>query len=433
MVSGIVRKMAAAASVCVVVGSISACGGQSSADAAATNEPVSITINWWGSTTRAKNTEAVAKAFEQENPNIKVNLQYSDWGGYWDKLATQIAGGEAPDIIQMDQLYLSTYASQGSLLDLSQVNGEIDLSKVDDTVVKTGQLDGVQYGVPYGLGAYGVFINHDLLDRLGVELPDTDTWTWDDYAEFAKKVSDRSNGEITGGALTITSFGLQLWANQHGVPLYRDGKVAIPADSLAEFYQTQADWIANGASGTIDRWSENLTAGVEQGDLGTGKQATGIINAGRFTAYSNATGTKNVSLEPLPSDSKGKWNTYGYGPTWTISSKTQRPKEAAKLINYLINTDKSAEIQGTDRGIPVNSDVRKGLAEKATETDKKMLQYIDRIQPTIGELPEIAPNGSGDIDKNLVRHMQDVAFGKADAKSAAQAFIDEMNAAISAA
>ena len=61
-----------------------------------------LALAWWGNPTRNKNTEAMIAAYTAANPNVKIEAQPGEFASYWDKLATQTAGGQAPDIIQMD-------------------------------------------------------------------------------------------------------------------------------------------------------------------------------------------------------------------------------------------------------------------------------------------------------------------------------------------
>ena len=55
-------------------------------------------------------------AYQAANPNVKIEGQPGEFTSYWDKLATQTAGGTAPDIIQMDMNYISEYGNRGALL-----------------------------------------------------------------------------------------------------------------------------------------------------------------------------------------------------------------------------------------------------------------------------------------------------------------------------
>ena len=109
-------RISAAASALVLTG----CGTGSNPAAEETG-PVTIRFTWWGGDARQKATQKVIDAFHAENPNITVVGEYGDWNGYWDKLATQVAANDAPDIIQMDEKYVREYGDRGALLDLKKL------------------------------------------------------------------------------------------------------------------------------------------------------------------------------------------------------------------------------------------------------------------------------------------------------------------------
>ena len=71
------------------------------------------------------------------NPDVKIAGQPGEFTSYWDKLATQTAGGTAPDIIQMDMAYISEYGTRGALLDL----GKVDVSKFVEGTVDSGKIN----------------------------------------------------------------------------------------------------------------------------------------------------------------------------------------------------------------------------------------------------------------------------------------------------
>lgn len=55
-----------------------------------------LNILWWGSQTRHELTTQMLEKFQEENPDIEVVMDYSDWDGYWTKLPAQVAGGQTP-------------------------------------------------------------------------------------------------------------------------------------------------------------------------------------------------------------------------------------------------------------------------------------------------------------------------------------------------
>src|SRR5699024_236824 len=111
-----------------------------------------LRIYWWGGDLRNGLTREALELFSDAHDDIEVAPEYSEWTGYWDKLATQFAGGDAPDVLQMDEAYIDSYGTQSSLLDLETVSDVLDLSAMDDAVLETGRLaDGTLVGAPLGI------------------------------------------------------------------------------------------------------------------------------------------------------------------------------------------------------------------------------------------------------------------------------------------
>ena len=81
--------------------------------------PVTLRISTWGSDSRTRMTEQAIDLFEAANPDIKVTLENAQFSGYWDRLATQVAAGDAPDVIQLDEANFSAYAGRRVLADLA--------------------------------------------------------------------------------------------------------------------------------------------------------------------------------------------------------------------------------------------------------------------------------------------------------------------------
>ena len=78
----------------------------------------------------------------EKNPNVVIETEFTDWSGYWDKLATQAAGGGLPDIIQMDYSYLNQYASSNQLADLNGFieSGVIDTANISSSIIESGSV-----------------------------------------------------------------------------------------------------------------------------------------------------------------------------------------------------------------------------------------------------------------------------------------------------
>lgn len=390
---------------------------------------VTLTIDWWGADSRVKVTEQAIQAFESKNPNIAVETQYSDWSGYWDKLATNSAGGNAPDVMQMDELYLASYASQGSLFEMDKASKYLNLGNMDSSLKGMGQVNGKQYAAPISSTPLGIVVNMDVLEKLGLTLPDTTKWTWDDLIDFAQEVTTKSEGQITGINPLNNGMGLQTWARQNNEQLFSKNKVAISEKTLSSFLKMSYDWThgKNPIAGTPDHLSEQASGTTDQTDLATNKAAMGFTQATQITVYSNAAGTTNMKLVPIPQlKANSKTSYFKPGMYWAISAKTKHPAEAAMLVNFLINDESAGKILGTERGIPSNNKIRKELSESATGVQKQTLDFPTLIESTIGKPPAVTPNGASDLDKIIARYAQDVSFGKRSADDAAKAMKAEI-------
>ena len=106
---------------------------------ASAEEKTTLRVLWWGSQTRHDKTMAAIAKFEEKYPDIKIDAEFTSWGEYWSKVATQVAGNQLPDVIQMDYMYLIQYANAGVLADLKPFfdSGAIDVSDVAESVISS--------------------------------------------------------------------------------------------------------------------------------------------------------------------------------------------------------------------------------------------------------------------------------------------------------
>lgn len=118
---------------------LSACGPSSSAGQTGSAEnPVTINYTWWGGNDdRAERTRKAIALFESKNPDIKVNGNFTDFAGYWQKRATEAAGGGLPDVMQWDLSYLRDYGQRNQLLDLGTV--KINTEAFDKSLLPRGR------------------------------------------------------------------------------------------------------------------------------------------------------------------------------------------------------------------------------------------------------------------------------------------------------
>jgi len=405
--------------------------GCSSGGAPAAEEtgPVTIRFTWWGGDARQKATQKVIEAFQAENPNITVVGEYSDWTGYWDKLATQVAANDAPDVIQMDEKYVREYGDRGALLDLKKLTG-LNTSGIEADTLKSGEVDGKLVGLVTGIATFCIAANPSVLAKAGVALPDDTKWTWEDYRKIGQQISQSGAG--TGVGVQYGDQDLYIWARQHGDRLYDDdGKVAIKPETVVSFWKNVHDLSASGAGPKPSVIIENASASLNQTALAKNEMAFSGVFSTQLTAYSGASG-QELKLLRLPGESSAKERGAYYKPSmfWSVSSRSKHQKAAEKFLNYLTNSQTAGDIMLTERGIPANAKVREAISPKLNATDKAAIAFTDSIADEVRPAPPITPSGGSTITDILSRYTSDILFDRTTPEKAAQPFIDELSSSL---
>jgi multiple sugar transport system substrate-binding protein len=433
------RRMLTSTSIAIAAAlTLSGCavgGGNESTELS--EEDVTLTLSWWGADARTQQTNEAIDLFEEEYPNITVEGQFADWTGYWDRLATSTAGGDMPDVSQFDQLYLASYANRGTLLDLSKFPDILDTSAIPEELLNSGKIDDAQYAVPIGGTPHGVIINTAVFEELGVPVPDTTSWTWDEFTSTAKAITDASAGKVHGVIpFGSDSFSLTIWARQQGESLFNeDGDISISPETLAGYWDQEMSFINEGTAPSVAHLSEVSNVTLDQSDLALGTVAMGFIPAGQMTAFQSASPNATFVLGNWPTNSDTAEGFQYLKPSmyWTAAASSEHPAETALLIDFLTTDERVGKLFGTDRGVPANPAFQDAIAPDLDESGKESLSFTSEITETVGDAPAITPNGASDIEIILGRYNQQVQFGELTTIDAATAFIKEIQASIDAA
>ncbi|MCL5046516.1 MAG: extracellular solute-binding protein [Actinobacteria bacterium] len=156
-------------------------------------------LSWWEVKPDSP-LDKMKKAFEAKNPNIEINYILSPADGYYDKLLTQIAGGQVPDVAMLAQDQFMPFAEKGALMNLDKYIKPEYKSDLYPAVLKTITYKGSIYAVPRDTTANVMFYNKKLFDEAKVPYP-KEGWTWDDFLAAAKALTkvDASGKPIQWG------------------------------------------------------------------------------------------------------------------------------------------------------------------------------------------------------------------------------------------
>ena len=385
----------------------------------------SLAVAWWSNPTRTKNTNAALAAYGKSHPNLKITGQPGEFGTYWDKLATQVAGNSAPDVIQMDVAYISEYGGRGALLDLEKYGA--DVSKFAEGTVDSGKVGGKLVGVNLGVNTPTLTTNPKVFEKANMAVPDDTTWTWDSLMQIAAEVAAKSKG--TGLAEFFNAdFVLAAYLRQKGKATFTDTGLGFTADDVVPFFDLMVKFQKAGAIPSPSQISEEANKPIEQKALATGKAAMMASNSNQLEALDDASGAslKLLRLPSMTGKATDRKAYYKASMLWSASSRTKDPKAAVELINWWVNSTECANINLAERGIPCNTDILAEVTPKLSPPQQSVAKFIADIKPEVsGPLPN-PPKGGGKLGMVLLRYETDVQFGRSSSKDAATKFVDEM-------
>jgi oligogalacturonide transport system substrate-binding protein len=390
-------------------------------------------FSWWGGDDRHQATLKAIELYQQRNPGVKIEGEYGGWDGYYEKLVTQLAGGTAADILQVDQPWLYDLSSRGDMFMDIDGNSSIDISTFETAFLQNYcAYNGKIKGLPTGLAGETLMIDTRPLQAAGVD-PNTD-WSWDSLLSEGKKVNaaNSRNYLIGFGPDTVRYVIFQKY-------LFQLAGGTIDADKKIMFTERQAEEVFTYIKRLLD---EKVLLPFNESTLYDGKSEenpdwiTG--NIGMLHVWSSgfdkisAGKTSNLVVKPFPVLGNAKDSGIIVRPSQILAAnnRSANKDEAAKFINFFLNDAEAAVILGTVRGIPSTTIARETLNQKGL------------LKPMVEEITNIALNTMGkpwtvwDNNTEIVDIMNDVlekvGFGVLTPAQGAKELYDRVNSKLAA-
>ncbi|MBO9382621.1 MAG: sugar ABC transporter substrate-binding protein [Roseiflexus sp.] len=327
---------------------------QSPATPNATAPSQGVTLRWsvWGSPEELASHQAVADAFMQAHPSIKIVIEHTPWEGYHTKLKTIVASGDLsalPDVMFLGQDF-NQYASEGVLENLTPwiERSGYDLNDYWPALIERATINGGIYGLQRDLDLRLLYYNKDLFDEAGIPYPD-ETWTWNNWAEAAKKLS------IIEASGRIVRYGIGMETGKWGMLLAQSGGAYLddPRNPSRCTLDTPESLRAlNFYADLLNANAAMRPATLQQigGDAGafTQKQVAMIVqNASRAPTFGAA--GMNFDVAPIPIPEGGRRVNNSGGARWVMSSASKHKEEAWTFLKWLQSANGGIDIY-TKRG-----------------------------------------------------------------------------------
>lgn len=370
---------------------------------------VKLRIMWWGSQPRHEATLKALEAYTAKNPHVTFEPEYSGMDGYLDKLSTQAAAHNEPDIFQMDPGWISDWTSRNQL---EELDTKVKLDELTPSLLPIGQREGKQYGVPLGSVAFGMIYDKAALEKLGATMPENG-WTWDDFFALAEEVKPKlAEGQYftLDYAGNYFMFSAYHYAKGKGTLITEDGKFNIDEATFLEwtkkFEQLRKDGLVPPADLNASDKEMDPTADL----LVNGKILFRYSFSNNYTTWdSMKEGAYDLVTMPRAEEAGGWLKPSMY---FSLSPNSKHKEEAAKFIDWFINDPEAGAILGTARGVPANAKIAESLIPNLPEGEKVGMKLIDATTPD-GQIFTTGPEGWVNfIDKDFPLVRDELSFGR---------------------
>lgn len=157
--------------------------------------------------------EAAVNAFLETNDNIDVQLiKVEEKDDHLTRLSTAFAGGNPPDVFLINYREYAQFVTRGAIASVESVaDGSIDFNQYYEQPVEAFTFDGEIQCMPQNVSSLVAYYNTDLFKQAGIKRPPAD-WTWDDFREFAVKLT---GGDVRGVGIDpqIIRIAPFVWSN----------------------------------------------------------------------------------------------------------------------------------------------------------------------------------------------------------------------------
>ena len=390
-----------------------------------------LRLIFWGGQARADRTYSVTDLYTEANGG-SIEGEFLAWNDYWPKLATQTAGGNAPDLIQMDYRYIVEYAKRNAIAPLDEfVGGALKLDDFDADQLEGGKVDGKLYGVSLGANSVATLVNTAAFEEAGVE-PPTNAWTYDTIMEKGEAFAAANirNGMKMMSDGSYTEPMLDNWLRQKGLALYTaDGKLGFGADEMVEWFTM---WNKFREAGVIVAPDDQAldTGPLETTMVVSGRSAMMPSNSNQLVGY-QALVPDRLEMVGYPRLAEGVGGGHYRKPSmfFSIGGSSANKEAAAAFLSFFVNDLEAGKLLGVERGVPCSAAVRDAVAPTLDEANQIALNFVANLGDLLGPLPPPPPAAAGEIDISLLRTIgQEVSFGARTPEDAGAYFVTEATA-----
>lgn len=391
-------------------------------------ETVTLRMAWWGSQTRHDATNEVIEMYEADHPGVTIETEFFDMDSYFTKLDTLVAAGDVWDIFQLGGNF-PKYINSIEPLNPYMDSGVIDVSDTGESFLKTTQnSDGTQVGISIGTNTNGIAYDPAMFQEAGMKEPG-DNWTWADWKQACLQITDKlgvyGSSRMDNFIMGVTQGISQIEKDANFFNEDGTGLAWTDPTSIANYLSMIKELTDAGAypdAGAI----KEIGVDIENDYLVTGDAAMTYVASNQLIAIVNAAG-RELRIAPIPRQRAD--GPYGMivqsSQMLSLSKNSKHKEEAAKFIDYFVNSIEANQVLNGERGVPIMTKVRDAVKAQADESGRMMFDFVDQI----GNYPPensnvISPEPKTEIEDQYKLLVERVQLGEITPEDAAREFMD---------
>ena len=360
-----------------------------------------------------------AKRFEAAHPDVEVNIEDVSWDNLQQRLATDIAGGTAPDISVIATRWVLDYVQNDIAEPLDSYITPAFRSRFYESLLAPGTVGGKTYLLPILASTRALYYNKDLYEKAGVTAAPK---SWDELRAASEKIKATGDGAygfgIQGKEIeTDTYWYFPFWS--YGGEIVQNGKSGIASDAGVKAAELYKSFIDEGLSQPSPTGSnrQDIETLFKQGRLGA--LVTGPWLRGQIKSEAPKL---NYGMAAMPEGTKKL--TWGGTDSMMLFKSSPNKALAWKFIEEgVFSKETRLEFTLSEGFLPV---LKEEMDDPTLANDGSLKVFADML-PIAKFAPQM-PQWE-QVVATTVSALQQVYLGKADAKTAlgaAAAQIDKL-------
>ena len=417
------RKLAWTLTAAMVAGALMA------APAFADGVTINVTTTYAGEDSNAQNfKDAVAEWEEQTGNKVEDSSATSD-ETFKSRIITDFEAGSEPDVLFFfNGVDSNQFVEQGKVVSVDEIREEYPdyASNMKDDLLGASPVDGVNYSVPVNGYWEGMFVNKEVLEAAGVEVPTEET-TWDEFLADCEKIKEAGYTPIAASLQEIPHYWFEYAIYNFQDPATHN---TLPETADDEYGKAWVDGLNDiKALYEAGYFPENTltSTDAETFQLFTSDKAAFLIDGSwKIGGIAEAVDDiENFTVVHIPGKGNRKTTDEigGLSMGYYITRKAWEDEEKRDAAVSFVSFMTSDEVVSKFAGVSATA-LKEGASPDTSEFNALQIDAIDYTASFTGISPAVQDNLSAAAREPIFGDMASIVKGDVDAADAVAAVLE---------